>query len=86
MAKLGENIIAESGLAPFFKVSNADTVSIDAPDNRKGDALRTWVRSLSGFQKEALIRSAKTGETWRLVSDEGPYLNGYDAAPCPLAF
>ena len=86
MAKLGDNIIGTSGLAPFFKVANAEEVSIDAPENRKGDALRTWVRSLSGFQKEALVRSAKTGDTWRLVSDEGPYLNGHDAAPCPLAF
>lgn len=86
MAKLGENIIGTSGLAPFFKVGNPDEVGITAPENRKGDALRTWVRSLSGFQKEALIRSAKTGDTWRLVSDEGPYLNGHDAAPCPLAF
>ncbi|MEM6579368.1 MAG: OsmC family peroxiredoxin, partial [Pseudomonadota bacterium] len=86
MAKLGENIIGTSGLAPFFKVGNPDEVGIDAPANRKGDALRTWVRSLSGFQKEALIRSHNTGETWRLVSDEGPYLNGHDAAPCPLAF
>lgn len=86
MAKLGENLIAQSGLTPFFKVANADTVGIVAPENRKGDALRTWVRSLSGFQKEALVRSARTGETWRLVSDEGPYLNGHDAAPCPLAF
>ncbi len=86
MAKLGEDIIGTSGLPPFFKVANAQDVSIDAPENRKGDALRTWVRSLSGFQKEALVRSAKTGETWRLVSDEGPYLNGHDAAPCPLAF
>lgn len=86
MAQLGQNIIGTSGLAPFFKVANADVVSIDTPENRKGDALRTWVRSLSGFQKEALVRSAKTGETWRLVSDEGPYLNGHDAAPCPLAF
>ncbi|MEM8631103.1 MAG: OsmC family protein [Pseudomonadota bacterium] len=86
MAKLGEDIIGTSGLAPFFKLGNADEVGIDAPENRKGDALRTWVRSLSGFQKEALIRSAKTGDTWRLVSDEGPYLNGHDAAPCPLAF
>lgn len=86
MAKIGKNLIAESGLAPFFKVANADEVGIDAPENRKGDALRTWVRSLSGFQKEALVRSAATGETWRLVSDEGPYLNGHDAAPCPLAF
>jgi organic hydroperoxide reductase OsmC/OhrA len=86
MAKLGEDLIGTSGVAPFFKVANAEAVSIDAPENRNGDALRTWVRSLSGFQKEALVRSAKTGDTWRLVSDEGPYLNGHDAAPCPLAF
>ncbi len=86
MTKLGEDIIGTSAFAPFFGVSNTDAVSIDAPDNRKGDALRTWVRSLSGFQKEALVRSAKTGRAWRLVSDEGPYLNGHDAAPCPLAF
>ena len=86
MKKIGDNIIDNSGLPPFFKVRNAGEVSIDAPDNRKGDALRTWVRSLSGFQKEALVRSARTGDTWRLVSDEGPYLNGHDAAPCPLAF
>jgi len=86
MGKLGEDIIGTSGLAPFFEVANAAEVSIDVPENRKGDALRTWVRSFSGFQKEALVRSALTGRTWRLVSDEGPYLNGHDAAPCPLAF
>lgn len=86
MAKAAENMIADSGLAPFFKVTNADAVGIDAPADRRGDALRTWVRSLSGFQKEALVRSARTGLTWRLVSDEGAYLNGFDAAPCPLAF
>ncbi|MDG1431006.1 MAG: OsmC family protein [Paracoccaceae bacterium] len=86
MATIGEDIIRNSGTTPFFKLANADEVGIDAPENRKGDALRTWVRSFSGFQKEALIRSAKTGDTWRLVSDEGPYLNGFDAAPCPLAF
>ena len=86
MAKLGEDIIGASASAAFFKVANADEVGIGAPENRKGDALRTWVRSLSGFQKEALVRSAKTGDTWRFVSDEGPYLNGHDAACCPLAF
>ena len=86
MATIGEDIIRNSNTTPFFKLVNAEEVSINAPENRKGDALRTWVRSLSGFQKEALVRSAKTGDTWRLVSDEGPYLNGHDAAPCPLAF
>lgn len=86
MATLGEDIIRNSSTEPFYKLTNADEVGIDAPSNRKGDALRTWVRSLSGFQKEALVRSVRTNDTWRLVSDEGPYLNGFDAAPCPLAF
>ena len=84
MAALGEDLISTSSLPPFFKVDNAE--GVDAPSNRLGDAVRTYVRSLSGFQKEALVRSAKTGDTWRLVSDEGPYLNGHDAACCPLAF
>lgn len=84
--KLGEDIIGASGLAPFFRVGNADELGLAAPENRKGDAVRTVVRSLSGFQKEALVTSARTGLTWRLVSDEGAYLSGHDAAPCPLAF
>lgn len=86
MAQIGENIIGTGTLPPFFKVANADEVSIQSPENRRGDSLRTWARSLSGFQKEALVRSALTGDTWRLVCDEGPYLSGYDEAPCPLAF
>ena len=86
MAHLGEDIIGKSTQTPFFKVANADEIGIQAPENRIGDADRTWVRSFSGFQKEALVRSAKTGDTWRFVSDEGPYLNGHDAACCPLAF
>ena len=72
MAHLGEDIIGTSTQTPFFKVANADEIGIGAPENRIGDADRTWVRSFSGFQKEALVRSAKTGDTWRFVSDEGP--------------
>ncbi len=86
MVKLGDDVIGASALPAFFKVANADEIGLVAPENRKGDSLRTWVRSLSGFQKEALVRSARTGEVWRFVSDEGPYLNGHDAACCPLAF
>ncbi len=84
--KLGENIIAESGIAPFFRVANADAVGLAPPPLRHGDAVRAWVRSLSGFQKEALVVSARSGAMWRLVSDEGSYLSGHDAAPCPLSF
>ena len=84
--QMGENIIAASGQPPFFKVLNPAAVGLPAPEIRHGDAVRAMVRSLSGFQKEALVLSARTGTMWRLVSDEGAYLNGHDAAPCPLAF
>ena len=86
MTKLGENQIAESGLAPFFRLANADEVTVDAPENCKGDALHTWVRSLIGFQKEAHVQPAKTDDTWRLIRVEGAYLNDHVAAPCPMVF
>lgn len=49
-------------------------------------AIRAKVRALTGMQKEALVYYGPTGTTWRMVSDEGPYLNGTDLAPFPLAF
>ena len=86
MKKLGEDIINASGFPPFYELQNPDELGLELPEIRRGDALRTSIHSLSGFQKEAFVQSARTGMTWRLVSDEGDYLNGYDAAPCPLAF
>ncbi|MBX2804776.1 MAG: OsmC family protein [Hyphomicrobiales bacterium] len=83
---LEPNILGESDTPLFFELANADDVGIAPPENRLGDSLRTWVRSLSVFQKEALVASSRTGRVWRLASDEGPYLDGHDAAPCPLAF
>ena len=83
---LGSNRIAESGLPLIHEIANYDSLEIDTPDIRRGDALRTLVTSLSGFQKEALVASRRSAKTWRMVSDEGKYLNGYDAAPPPLSF
>ncbi|MEX2127728.1 MAG: OsmC family protein [Xanthobacteraceae bacterium] len=48
--------------------------------------IRTYARALEGMQKEALVTSEPGGQTWRMVCDEGPYLNGTDLAPFPLAF
>ena len=48
--------------------------------------IRSEIRALVGMQKEALVANSATGLQWRLVSDEGPYLNGTDLAPSPLAF
>jgi organic hydroperoxide reductase OsmC/OhrA len=84
--KQADNIIGQSGTAPFFRVANPEDVGLTPAPLRHGDAVRTWVSALAGFQKEALVLSSRTGAIWRLVSDEGAYLNGHDAAPCPLSF
>ncbi|MBT3988938.1 MAG: OsmC family protein [Rhodospirillaceae bacterium] len=82
----GPNILGASDRPLSFEVANPEQVGISPPDNRMGDSLRTWVRSLSVFQKEALVASSQTGLVWRLSSDEGPYLDGHDEASCPLSF
>lgn len=48
-------------------------------------SLRTAARALAGMQKEAIVAD-RAGQGWRMVCDEGPYLNGTDLAPFPLAF
>jgi uncharacterized OsmC-like protein len=48
--------------------------------------LVTRARAMEGMQKEALVDCAPGGRGWRLVCDEGPYLNGTDLAPFPLAY
>ena len=68
---------------PFDRVASLGVV---LPENRHGQSVRVWARSLVGMQKEALVASTRSGDGWRLATDEGPYLDGYDAAPCPLAF
>jgi hypothetical protein len=70
----------------IFPIGNPEEIGLAAPENRLGVAVRTWVRSLSGMQKEALVVHGASGRAWRLASDEGPYLAGHDVAPCPLSF
>ena len=48
--------------------------------------VRTMARALAGMQKEAIIQNGPAGKIWRVVCDEGPWLNGTDLAPFPLAF
>jgi uncharacterized OsmC-like protein len=70
----------------FFKVENPDELGLEAPPDRRGEAVRTYIRALSEMQKEALVIGRRSGNAWRLASDEGAYLMGEDVAPCPLAF
>ena len=77
------NILEDSGKPLFFKVGSGSRV--ETPTPRRGIAVRVAARSLTAMQKEALVVSSLGGATWRVSSDEGAYLNGDDAAPCPLA-
>lgn len=64
----------------------ADDERFDTPTPQLDQAQRARVRSVAGMQKEALVTNSVSGKTWRLVSDEGDYLDGDDIAPPPLAF
>ncbi len=80
-----ENILGGDPRPVFFAVDRPDALGLDGPPPGDGERVRVWARSLSGMQKEAVVRST-AGGVWRLASDEGPYLDGFDAAPCPLGF
>lgn len=78
------DILGSDSRPAFFPVANPTELGLEAPEDRLGLSVRTWVRALAGMQKEALVINGATGRAWRLVSDEGPYLDGHDRAPCPL--
>jgi hypothetical protein len=70
----------------WFAVGNTAMLGLSVAKPWYGVAVRTYVRSLAGTQKEALVVSSTTDLAWRLISDEGPYLSGHEEAPFPLAF
>lgn len=78
--------LQELGYPLGFEVEDPVSALVAPPSVRLGQAQRTLVRSISGMQKEALVTDSVSGKTWRLVSDEGEYLDGDDVAPAPLAF
>ena len=69
-----------------FKVANAGELALGGARSPDAIRIRTAARALEGMQKEALVQDSASGALWRMVSDEGPYLNGTDLAPFPLAF
>jgi uncharacterized OsmC-like protein len=71
---------------PYFFEVDTEALNLGVPTPRLDVSQRTRVRAVDGMQKEALVTSSESGKTWRLVSDEGEYLDGADVAPAPLAF
>lgn len=85
MVERPPNVLGRQTRPRFFVVSDPSGLGLAPPPERRGVALRVWARSLAGMQKEALVTNSVDGRAWRLVSDEGPYLDGYDEGPFPLS-
>ena len=69
-----------------YKVAVVDRRQPETDLNAACISLRTHARALEGMQKEAIVENPANGSRWRMVCDEGPYLNGTDLAPFPLGF
>ncbi|MDA0786361.1 MAG: OsmC family protein [Proteobacteria bacterium] len=78
--------LEELGEPLYYIAANADQAGFPTPPNPHGQSLRTWVRSLGGMQKEALVVNAATGTAWRFACDEGKHLGGHNKAPNPLTY
>jgi uncharacterized OsmC-like protein len=78
--------LEEIGDPLYFIAGNAAESGFPVPPNPHGQSLRTWVRSLGGMQKEAVVVSAATGTAWRFACDEGAHLGGHNKAPNPLTY
>jgi hypothetical protein len=80
------NLLEESGLPIAYPVDPRSEEIPGVPELDGFDsAARTVVRSLTVMQKEAIVATSDSPISWRLSSDEGPYLAGHDFAPAPLA-
>lgn len=78
--------IESIGYPLVFKVDQR-SAALDLPPHKIGEiAVRVKARALEGMQKEAIVHHGPSNSVWRMVCDEGPYLNGTDLAPFPLAF
>jgi hypothetical protein len=80
-----DNILGADPRPLFFPVEHGNDL-LSPPPDRLGQAVRFAARSLSVMQKEGLVASSASGPVWRVVSDEGAYLDGFNEAPCPLSF
>ncbi len=80
------NNIESSPWPLAYRPNIVDSTVADRPRAAHTVRLITLARALTGMQKEAVVSCEPGGRRWRMVSDEGPYLNGTDLAPFPLAF
>lgn len=78
--------LEDLGRPLIHAVAGLEPAGLTAPENRHGQSIRAWIRSLDGIQKEGVTLSGLTGKAWRFASDEGEHLGGRDFAPNPLSY
>ncbi|NNE89769.1 MAG: OsmC family protein [Silicimonas sp.] len=83
---MADTTLEDLGLPLIHPVTGLEKAGLKAPQDRHGQSIRAWVRSLNGIQKEGVTLSGLTGRTWRFASDEGAHLGGQDQAPNPLSY
>jgi hypothetical protein len=77
----------ESSQHPLvFKIDNHQALPKADNEDENKIAIRTLTRSLEGMQKEAIVNDSFSNAAWRMVCDEGPWLNGTDLASFPLGY
>lgn len=69
-----------------LRIANTNGLPEPADSATDLSIIRTFARALEGMQKEAIVLRGGDRPAWRLICDEGHYLNGTDLAPPPLAF
>ena len=75
-----------SGFPLGFRVAPGRKRLLAASDSTGHAVIKVEARAMNGHQKEAIVTEGEGGASWRMVSDEGPYLKGSDLAPFPLGF
>ncbi len=80
--------IESSGFPLAFRVDRDSdpNSSVDRNESSGPAFIKVEARALGGHQKEAVVTEGALGTAWRMVSDEGPILQGTDLAPFPLGF
>lgn len=69
-----------------FKIHAGSELSPLRGGQDGNDVIKVEARQMTGHQKEAVVTDGRTGDSWRLPSDEGAHLKGSDLAPFPLGF
>lgn len=78
--------IDSSGFPLAFKTRQGTLRSPLLAEEIGRDVFIAEARTLTSYQKEAVVTEGSRGSAWRMTTDEGKHIKGTDLAPFPLGF